>query len=257
MTEDGPGSPDAGTEIEHDPATPVQPAHRVLNEPVRVALALFVALVGVAVGLITITDPNRGVGWLWAGIIAGIAAAAAAMYLLWADTTMRRWAIAILAVSVAGILICATGLVGVRVTHDPDGDEVPGLTRGKFTFPKNGGAVKACSYFRGTSSVPVGDTLMLAQHDVSGGDWYVDTVFQFDQANSLDTWEGALYFNEGAIGKTIEVLLFVVDVQTAGQARESIEPEDAKALVERSTKLDRIVVKRVEGGSPEDCPGPA
>lgn len=130
--------------------------------------------------------------------------------------------------------------------------------RGSITSPLPGATTRDCEYFTGTASPKPGNTLILAMHNVSdaGSVRYVEKVFGNDQPETLGTWRGAQYFNDGAIGQQIAVELIEVPLSEEKKLAEADHLE-ASRIATAGEVVAAVVVTHEAGRHPESpCEGP-
>lgn len=89
--------------------------------PLRDAVVLVCAMVGLVAALLTIRNPNLGVGWKWTLLILYSVVLIAALYLGWQSTERRHKLVALIAgvASTLAIVICVLAIVGVHVVVGP------------------------------------------------------------------------------------------------------------------------------------------
>lgn len=95
------------------------------------------------------------------------------------------------------------------VTHDPVA-AAQGFARddfsspaGRIVSPTSNQIVRDREYFTGTAHLRPGYLIVTAMHNLNGTDnvRYVEAIFGYDKPETLQTWRGAQYFNDKAIGK--------------------------------------------------------
>ena len=120
---------------------------------------------------------------------------------------------------------------------------------GSITRPAEDTKVTSCSYFSGHSKLPKGKTLILASLNLSNGSshQYVEFVFGWnaDKPSSLASWQGAQWFNDGAIGQKFRITLIAVDLADARSADGDTTRRDA--LAGKGQVLARVNVQRISG----------
>jgi hypothetical protein len=97
--------------------------------------------------------------------------------------------------------------------------------------------------------------LILAMRNLDNGDpnYYVETVFGWDEPGQLASWEGAQYFG-GAPGQRYRVDLMHVDLSAAKAAGRDSDANNA--LASDGIRLASREVVKGEGTTGDDCPGP-
>lgn len=261
-----------------------------LKQSLKETLGLFAGFIAVVVGVLQIANPNIGTGWRWTALIVAVGGLLAALYFRSLDARHRAYANTAVAVCLIGAVVCASGLLGLRIVRAPDpGDlafptvttttgvaapeqspsasdptDSPLATQSaatqtpvetKINSPEGDGSVKACSYFSGTWAPQAGQTLILAARNVSASQKYVEYVFGWKDPVNLTRWRGAQYFNEQAVGQSFEVTLESVPL-AAAEAAHSAGSDASNQLTTTATVLAKVRVKRVAGGHGTACPGP-
>jgi serine/threonine protein kinase len=130
--------------------------------------------------------------------------------------------------------------------------------RGSITSPVPGMAARDCEYFTGTASPEPGDTVVLAEHNLSEADSirYPQVVYGFDQPGTLATWRGAQYFNDKAIGQQIAVELIELPLSEAKKLNDAGYLE-ASRIATAGQVVAAVVVKHAAGKNPlSPCEGP-
>ena len=96
-------------------------------------------------------------------------------------------------------------------------------------------------------------------HNLSEADAirYVEVVYGYDKPETLATWRGAQYFNDGAIGQQIVVELIELPLPEAKRLIASDDHLEASRIATSGEVVAAVVVTHKAGKNPESpCEGP-
>ena len=130
--------------------------------------------------------------------------------------------------------------------------------RGRITWPGPDAVTRDCEYFTGTAAPQPGNTVILAEHNLSEADStrYVQVVYGYDKPETVTTWRGAQYFNDNAIGQQIVVELIEMPLAEA-KRMDAADYLEASRIATAGQVVAAVVVKHGRGKNPASpCEGP-
>jgi len=131
--------------------------------------------------------------------------------------------------------------------------------RGSITWPTPGTATRDCEYFTGTASPRPGNTVVIAEHNLSEADStrYAQVVYGYDKPETVATWRGAQYFNDNAIGQDISVELIEMPLSEAKKLDASDDYLEESRIATAGEVVAAVVVTHTAGKNPASpCEGP-
>jgi hypothetical protein len=187
-----------------------------------------------------------------------------------------RWLAVILPAATAAVVLSVLLLPGHQPSHRPAASpRRAGTAAGAATstartgvpqaaasavidFPKPGADVYACEDFRGRSSLPPGDTLIIAVRNLDNGDDgnYLQAVNDYDKPAVSPQWNANQYFGQGddSVGQDYNVALLIMPIKDVQRLNIPGTAWGQAGFPEGAVEVQQFTVHRVAGlKSSPDC----